>query len=63
MSMIMLYNLLDILFNIHAKSRKQKILSDVKELLTEKLGYKDIGIEIEKEFSEPSLVVLYGRAQ
>ena len=52
--------LLDILFNIHAKSSKQEILTDVKELLTEKLGYRDIDITIKNEISEPSLVILYG---
>ena len=59
---MLLAALLDILFNIHAKSSKQEILTDVKELLSEKLGYRDIDIIIKNEISEPSLIILYGHA-
>ena len=59
---MLLAALLDILFNIHAKSSKQEILTDMKELLSEKLGYRDIDIIIKNEISEPSFVILYGHA-
>ena len=62
LSAMSLGGLLGILFNIYTKSSKEEILSKVSERLTEKLGYKDINITIEKEIGKPSLVVLQGHA-